>query len=58
MHPAAGTRFALARPSTKEDSCAFDAVSEKFAASDWSIRELLTEIVLSDPFRFRPGAQP
>ncbi len=46
-------RYSLGRMDTAEDSCTMERLSEAFADSDYDIRVLIHEIVLSDAFRHR-----
>ena len=45
--------FALERPPTLADQAQFDALGRTFAASNYSLKAVLTELVLSDDFRLR-----
>jgi hypothetical protein len=45
--------YALGRGPTVEDLVFLDTVEERFTASDHRFEELVTAIVLSDPFRMR-----
>ena len=49
--------FALGRPLEYFDTCAVDAITKKLAADDYHIATLITQIVLSDPFRYRRNAE-
>jgi hypothetical protein len=49
-------RFAFGRSEAMEDSCTLDRLNQAFAASDFEIKALLRELVVSDAFRFRRSA--
>jgi hypothetical protein len=44
-------RFALGRIESTDDACTMQAVHDSFAASGRNVRELITQLVLSDAFR-------
>jgi hypothetical protein len=44
-------RFALGRIESPDDACSLKATHERFAASGFNVRELITATVLSDAFR-------
>lgn len=46
-------RFAFGRGETSDDDCAMERLFEAFESSEYDIRALLREIVLSDAFRYR-----
>jgi len=56
-------RFSYNRTVTADDQCNVDAINEKFAASDYDIRELLVALTQTDTFLYRhqvvsSGGQP
>lgn len=50
-------RFSLGRWEVDEDSCSMDRLATAFADTDYDIRSLIHEIVLSDAFRNRLAPQ-
>jgi hypothetical protein len=50
-------RFALARAETEADTCSIDQAYEEFEASDFHVPTLLSALVRTDSFRFRPHSQ-
>lgn len=46
-------RFSIGRVETMLDSCALDALDERFAASGWNMRELMVSITQTDAFLYR-----
>lgn len=47
------SRFALGRAETPADACAYQTSYERFADSDYDIRELVTAIVTTNSFRYK-----
>jgi hypothetical protein len=49
--------YALGRGLTLEDSCTVDHIVAKLKENDYTAQTLIREIVLSVPFRYRPGGE-
>jgi hypothetical protein len=49
-------RFSLGRIETEEDTCSMQKLTERFAATDYDVKELLLALVTSDSFRYRKVA--
>lgn len=49
--------YALARGLTHQDHCLVETISEKLARNDYKAQTLITEIVLSVPFRYKQSEQ-
>jgi hypothetical protein len=49
-------RFALAREETQDDTCSFVSLAQNFEKSGFSVKQLMTDVILQDSFRFHPGS--
>jgi hypothetical protein len=50
-------RYRLGRTETDDDACTLSQLSEDFANSDYDVRTLLLELVVSDAFRLVRGGE-
>lgn len=50
--------YALGRGLTLEDHCTVDHITERLKQDNYAAHTLITEVVLSVPFRYQPGKPP